>query len=129
MKMQITWKSEAADGREWVVDRGNPAWDIAYATEKATDWGWLEFIQRLDGMSVVAWRALLWALRKQDEPRLKLEFVEINDWSEIALNIQCPACEEWTSTLVEHECTFPDPEPEADLEVDEQKAGDSDPEA
>lgn len=130
MKMQISWKPEAADRREWVVDRGNPAWDIAYATEKATDWGWLQFIERLDGMSVVAWRALLWALRKRDEQRLKLEWVEIDDWSEIDLKIQCPACEDWISTTVDHECTFPDPEPEAEVRVEaEEKAGDPDPEA
>lgn len=138
MKMQITYKPEAAEPREWVVDRGNPSWDISYVTEKATDWGWVEFLERLDGISPRAWQALLWALRKRDEPRLRLEWVEIDDWSEIEYRIQCPGCDEWL--LVQegelHECASPASETdESAAEVEppaksgKKKAGDPRPEA
>jgi hypothetical protein len=134
MKMQVTLTPEGSDPREWVVDRGNPSWDIAYATEKATDWGWLEFVERLDGMSVVAWRALLWALRKRDEHGLQVGMVEIDDWSEIELRIQCPVCEDWVITTDKHTCVFPDPEPEAEQapapkKAAKKKAGEPNPEA
>lgn len=111
MKVKIVYKPNAADRQEWVIDHGNPSWDVAYAVETATDWGWTEFRERLDGVSPTAWRALLWALLKRDVPRLRLESVEINDWAEIQRHFQCPACEEWVSFTEDvHECASPEPE-------------------
>lgn len=126
-KMKIIWKSEAADRQEWVVDRGNPAWDISYGVEKATDWGWPEFLKRFDAFSPSAWRAIVWTLRKRDEPRLRLEFVQV-DWSEYRWFIQCPRCEEWITVAdlsdQTHECPLGEDD-ESDAEADEApKAGD-----
>lgn len=129
MKMQIVYRPGKADEQKWIFDRQNPSWDVSYPVEKATDWGWLEFLKRLDAMSPTAWRALLWALRKRDEPRLKLEFVEIDDWAEIDLRIQCFKCEEWVSPQVEHECALAESEDDdAQPAPDTAGVGDVDPE-
>lgn len=104
MKMKVLYKAENADRREWIVDRGDPAWNVSYPVEKATDWGWLQFLERLDGMSPTAWRALVWALRKQDEHRLSLESVEIT-WTDIDILVLCPGCEEWVAPQG-HECDY-----------------------
>jgi hypothetical protein len=132
MKMQIVYKPGAADEQKWVLDRHNPAWNVSYPVETATGWGWLEFLNRFDQMSPSAWRALLWALRKQDEQRLQLEWVEINDWTEIDFRFQCPLCKEWVRSLDDHGCAGQPDVDEQPAEVDEpktKKAGDSDPEA
>lgn len=133
MKVQIVYKPGAADEQKWVLDRHNPSWDVSYPVEKATDWGWLEFLKRLDSMSPTAWRALIWALRKKDETRLRLEWVEINDWSEIDMLVQCFACEDWISHGGDHECPAlsedDEPEVEAEEPKSKKKAGDPDPEA
>lgn len=124
MKMKIIYKPDAADRQEWVVDRGNPAWDVSYPVEKATDWGWLEFLQRMDAMSSIAWRALLWALRKQNELRLPLEAVEI-DWTQIDFLVLCPGCEAWVAPQG-HDCDLSAlvvEEPDAEPEVEAPKAG------
>lgn len=131
MKWQIVYRPGHADEQKWVVDRNNPAWPISYPVEKATDWGWLEFIKRIDAMSPTAWRALLWALRKQDEPRLQLEYVEIDDWNDIDLRVECLRCGEFKESRGTHECALPEPEDDEqpDAEAEEPKAGDPDPEA
>lgn len=122
LKMRIVYKPDAADRQEWVIDRDNPPWDVAYAVEKATDWGWPEFLRRLDGISPSAWQALLWALLKRDVGRLQLEAVEINDWTELQRHFQCAACEEWVSFTADvHECPEPEPEPEATAEDEPKK--------
>jgi hypothetical protein len=104
MKMKVIYKPELRAHQEWVVDRGNPDWNISYPVETATDWGWIEFVRRLDGMSPSAWRALIWALRKIDEPRLRLDAVEI-DFAEIDFEIMCPLCEVFDDPRT-HECDF-----------------------
>lgn len=134
MKMKIAYKPDAADRQEWVVDRDNPAWDICYGTEKATDWGWIEFLRRFDGFSASAWRGLIWVLRKRDEPRLRLEHVEI-DWSEVGWTLQCPGCEEWITvadvSTQTHKCASADPDGADDVAEsgEPEKAGEPDPEA
>jgi len=132
MKMKIIWTPEARAKQEWIVDRGNPAWDISYPVEKVTDWGWLEFLQRMDAMSSIAWRALLWALRKQEELRLPLEAVEI-DWAVIDFLVLCPGCNGWVepqghdcdlSALVVEEAVA---EPEAEAPKASKKSADPKP--
>lgn len=102
IKMKITWKTEARDPQEWIIDRGNPPWAICAPVEDVTKLGWLPFLEALDSMSPRAWQALLWALRKQDELRLPINSIEI-DWSELIFEIECPFCKEWV-TVEEHEC-------------------------
>jgi hypothetical protein len=126
--MQIVYRSGHADEQKWIFDRQNPSWDVSYPVEKVTDWGWLEFLKRLDAMSPTAWRALIWALRKADEPRLKIEYVTIDDWSELDLRIQCFRCEEFVRPDGDHECPIQadEDDEQADIEVE---VGDVDPEA
>lgn len=133
MKMKVIWKPEGAQPREWVFDRGNPQWDIIFATEKATDWPWVPFLERLDSHSAIAWQALLWVLRKRDEQRLRLEWVEIDDWSQIAMEVECPGCGGWINAQSDHECDLlvesaaqVGPEPK---KASKKKAGEPDPEA
>jgi hypothetical protein len=119
-KLKLIYSPEAATPREFVVDMGNPPWDIMYATEKETDWPWGEFEERLGNRSAIAWRALLWVLRKRDEPRLKVEWVELN-WEELDIEAECPKCRDWI-TDNDHECASEDDDPE-------EVAGEVDPEA
>lgn len=137
MKMKIIWTPELRKEQEWVVDRHNPSWDVAYPVETATDWGWLQFLQRLDGMSPRAWRALLWALRKQEEHRLPLESIEI-DWSELDFLILCPGCNEWVEPqghLCDYAAIIGDaedgdaPDEVGPKKAGRKKAGEPDPEA
>jgi len=129
MKMKVIYKPEAATEREWIVDRANPDWSVSYPVETETGWGWLEFVSRLDGMSSIAWRALLWALRKEDgEPRLRPEWVQVA-WSELDLRLQCPRCEEW-AVPQGHECEVPGPPEATEPVADEpEKDGETAPEA
>jgi hypothetical protein len=122
-KLKLIYSPEAATPREFVVDMGNPPWDIMFATEKATDWPWGVFQERLENQSAIAWRALLWVLRKRDEARLKIEYVELN-WEELDIEAECPKCKGWVSDG-DHECPVSGDEvAEAGDEV-----GDVDPEA
>jgi len=82
--IRLVYTPEGGSKRSWVIDLENPAWDITFATEKVTGWTWAEFSAKIAGSSVIALRALLWALRKRDEPRLALESVEIT-FSEVTL--------------------------------------------
>ena len=75
--IRLVYAPEGGSKRTWEIDLDNPAWDITYATEKATDWPWGEFSERISKGSVIALRALLWILRKRDEPRLPLESVTV----------------------------------------------------
>lgn len=74
---KIIYTPEGGSKREWHLDPANPAWDVAFATEKATGWPWGEFAQRMTQGSYIAYRALIWTLRKRDEPRLELDSVQI----------------------------------------------------
>lgn len=113
LMFKVIYHPEGGSPREWVVDLLNPAWDITYATEKATDWPWAVFRDKLQQESAIALRALLWTLRKRDEPKLAIESVQ-PDLSEIDYAAQCPRCEGWVTTADDdtHEC--PEPEPEVD---------------
>jgi hypothetical protein len=125
--IKIIYSPEGGSQREWIFDLENPPWDITYATEKATDWPWGVFRARFMNESAIALRALLWVLRKRDEPKLQLDSV-VPDPSELAYEGQCPDCGEWVSTDDDdpdagHKCTS---EAQDGGTGDE---GDSDPEA
>ena len=79
---KIIYTPEGGSRREWVVDLENPDWDIQFGTEKATGWAWVEFAERLENVSAVATRALIWVLRKRTEPKLHIDSVEVpmNSW-------------------------------------------------
>jgi hypothetical protein len=120
-KLKLTYSPEAATPREFVVDMGNPPFPLMRDTELKTDWPWGIFQERLENQSAIAWQALLWALRKADEPRLKLEWVTL-DWSELDIAGECPTCKGWVSDS-DHECETEGDEDEVD------EVGDVDPEA
>lgn len=104
--MKVTYSPEGGTPRTWSVDLENPAWDLTFATEKATDWPWGVFRERLLSESAIALRALLWVLRKRDEPKLQIDAVK-PDLDEIDFAIECPDCKEWVTTEdsdSEHEC-------------------------
>jgi len=75
--MRLVYTPEGGSKRSWTIDLENPAWDITFTTEKVTGWTWFEFSTKLSTNSVIALRALLWVLRKRDEPKLQLESVEV----------------------------------------------------
>lgn len=76
-KIKLVYKPEGATPREWVISTEKPAWDLQFNTEKATGWPWAEFCARMANGSAIAMQALVWTLRKRDEPRLQLESVEV----------------------------------------------------
>jgi hypothetical protein len=80
----VIYTPDGASPREWSVDFDNPAWDLLYATEKATDWPWNEFTARLQNGSGIALRALIWTLRKRDQTKLDLAGVQVT-WGEVEL--------------------------------------------
>jgi hypothetical protein len=105
--IKVIYTPEGGSRKEWTVDLENPAWDITFATEKATDWPWAVFRQRLMSESAIAYRALLWVLRKRDEPKLAIESVQ-PAMDEIDFAAECPDCKEWVSTeddTTEHVCS------------------------
>ncbi len=106
--LKIIYTPEGGSRREWVVDLLNPAWDLTFATEKATDWPWAMFVERLQNQSAIALRALLWVLRKRDEPRLQLEAVR-PDMEEIDFEGQCPRCDAWVDDD-DHACVTEEPD-------------------
>jgi hypothetical protein len=108
---KVIYTPEGGSPREWTIDLANPAWDLTYTTEKATDWPWATVRQRLGNESAIALQALLWALRKRDEPRLALDSVR-PDMDEIDYEATCPQCGEWiTAEDVDgHECPVADVE-------------------
>lgn len=90
---KIIYTPEGGSKRVWDFDPDNPAWDVAFATEKATGWPWAEFSQRLVQGSYIALRALVWTLRKRDEPRLELDSVQVT-LAEIDIEDDEPAAEQ-----------------------------------
>lgn len=76
-KVRISWTPEGGSKREWTVDLENPAWDIAFVTEKETGWPWREFADKLRDSSHIALRALVYVLRKREEQRLQIESVTV----------------------------------------------------
>ena len=78
MSYQLVYTPEGGSKRTWDFDPQNPPWDLAYVTENETGWPWLQFLEKLAKTSYVAWRALIYAFRKRDEPRLTLQAVTFN---------------------------------------------------
>lgn len=76
-KVKILYTPEGGSKREWLIDLDQPAWDLRHNTEEATDWPWNEFVDRLTKGSAKALDALIWTLRKRDEPRLDSSSVKV----------------------------------------------------
>jgi hypothetical protein len=77
MRIEFVYSPEGGSPRRWTFDPGNPAWDLAYVTETETGWPWEQFMDKIAHGSHVALRALVYAFRKRDEPRLTLQSVTI----------------------------------------------------
>ena len=77
MRIQFVYTPEGGSKRTWVFEPDNPAWDLAYVTENETGWPWEEFVEKLARGSHVALRAMVYAFRKRDEPRLTIEAVTV----------------------------------------------------
>lgn len=123
---KLTWTPEGGSKREWSFNVNNPGWDIRVQTEKATGWPWVTFYDRLTDGSALAMQALLWVLRKRDEPKLALHTVE-PDFDELEPVFRCPDCRRWLAAddsddEGNHGCTGKDAEPAADKA--EETAGD-----
>jgi len=86
-KVRIIYTPDGGSKRTWEVDLENPPWDITFNTEKVTGWPWVEFSEKLGKMSAIALRALIWTLRKRDEPRLDIESVTVM-FSELELDLE-----------------------------------------
>lgn len=108
-KMKVIYSPEGGSKRTWEIDQSNPAWDLMYASEKATDWPWEDFTDRLSRGSAIALQALIWILRRRDEPRLQLDAVQ-PQMSEIDFEVECSECGLWTDDS-SHSC-----EPSGDVE-------------
>jgi len=108
---KLIWKPEGASPREWAFNLGKPPWDLRVQTEKVTDWPWGVLQERFLNDSGIAMQAVLWVLRKRDEPKLALPSV-IPDFDELEYEVLCPDCETWSSSDEdEHECAEADAEP------------------
>lgn len=118
---KLIYTPEGGSRREWLLDLNNPAWDITFATEKATDWPWGVFVERIHNQSAIALRALLWVLRKRDEPRLALESV-VPNMDELDFAGLCPQCKEWVENE-DHEDLCPANAKAAAEQVDEEPEG------
>lgn len=77
MKVKVIYTPEGGSKREWTFDAENPAWDLTYVTEVETGWPWEDFSDRLSRGSHIAMRALVYAFRKRDEPRLNIDAVTV----------------------------------------------------
>lgn len=121
--MKLIYTPEGGSAREWIIDMQNPAWDVTFGTEKATDWPWAEFRDRLFKDSAVATRALLWVLRKRTETKLVIDSVQPNG-DELSWEGQCPDCEQWlgdddVDAEGGHDCPAAKKEPAAQAEAGE----------
>lgn len=76
-KSRVIYKPEGGSRRAWEMDPENPPWDVMFNTEKETGWPWGEFAEKLSKGSAIALRALIFTLRKRDEPRLTIDAVTI----------------------------------------------------
>lgn len=85
-KIKLTYSPEGGSAQSWVIDAENPDWDVMYNTEKITDWPWRVFSDKLGDVSAIALQALLFTLRKRDEPRLTLDAVR-PELSELDLEV------------------------------------------
>lgn len=105
--MRILYTPEGGSKREWEFDFLNPEWDISFGTEKATDWPWSVFTDKLGDGSSIALQALIYVLRKRTEPRLILSSVTPS-WSEVEVFMDEDADAETDDAEPEG-----DPDPEA----------------
>lgn len=87
---RIIYTPEGGSKRVWTFDGEKPDWDVAYNTEKVTGWPWTEFSDRLASGSFVALQALIFTLRKRDEPRLDIGAVRVT-FDEIDIEEDAPA--------------------------------------
>lgn len=113
---KLTWNPEGGSKREWSFNMKNPPWDVRVQTEKATDWPWAQFQNKLLNDSGIAMQALLWVLRKRDEPKLSLDAVE-PDFDELDPKFLCSDCKQWlgeddTDDEGDHNCPGKDAEDE-----------------
>lgn len=76
-RAKFIYTPEGGSKREWTFDPANPAWDLAYVTEKETGWPWEQFADKLSMGSHIALRAMVYAFRKRDEPRLQIDAVMV----------------------------------------------------
>lgn len=104
---KLIWTPEGGSKREWTFNLANPSWDLTFATEKATDWPWAQFRDRLMNESAIAVQALLWVLRKRDEPRLSMDSVRPS-MDELDFQARCPECDQWVDGE-DHGCTGSEP--------------------
>lgn len=84
-KFLIRWSPEGGSIREWPVDFDNPPWAVRLKTEEVTGWPWDDFRERIAKESAIAWRALLWSLRIDAEPKLALGAVTV-DFDELEID-------------------------------------------
>lgn len=77
MRVEFKYTPEGGSPRKWAFQPDNPAWDLAYVTENETGWPWEEFMGKLSQGSHIALRALVYAFRKRDEPRLTIDAVTV----------------------------------------------------
>ncbi|WP_418059940.1 hypothetical protein [Pimelobacter simplex] len=111
--IKIVYTPENGSRRDWTIDLQNPAWDVTFATEKATGWPWAQFVDRIENQSAIALQALLWVLRKRDEPKLQLDSVRPN-MDELDFEGQCGRCKEWVDDD-SHLCAPAEPERDDDV--------------
>jgi hypothetical protein len=77
MRVKFSYTPDGGSRREWVFDPANPSWDLAYVTETETGWPWEQFVDKLGHGSHIALRAMVYAFRKRDEPRLTIDAVQV----------------------------------------------------
>lgn len=119
---KLIWTPEGGSKREWSFAVGSPGWDVRVQTEKATGWPWPRFFDLLTDGSAIAMQALLWVLRKRDEPKLALASVE-PDFDELELIVRCPDCSRWladedTDDEGDHNCPGKDSDEPAEAEAE-----------
>lgn len=74
---RVVYTPEGGSRREWTIDWENAPWDLRTQTERLTGWPWIEFTERMQQGSGIALDALVFVLRKRDEPRLAPDAVRV----------------------------------------------------
>jgi hypothetical protein len=83
--IRLRYTPEGGSERVWLVDCENPAWDLNTQTYKATGDAWEDFITHVMKKSYLDIAALLWVLRKRDEPRLALDSVRFEYGTDLVI--------------------------------------------
>lgn len=73
--VRVNYSPEAGSKRSWVIDFDNPPWDVMKQACKQAGCGWSTLQVRLADTDPEAWQAMIWVLRKRDEPRLEFDSV------------------------------------------------------